>query len=297
MLFRSGKKARFANEDTSSEDDLNPPPAFSGLPTIACLCTTFAAYTANCPSKCIGLLVSADKHEHRVWAQLPQFLIPAHLVSLHDLINTYKDVLAKPSRESRLVLGLKLVSSVLQLNTTQWLTETWEAKDILFPEADPRVADKYHRYNILSRPFVHQNFSSSSSSTSSTGSSIDYPDFQHKPANQAKAVMGCNHSLYSLGIVLLEIWHWQTFSSLYASASGLSELLFSYHLSDTLFEEAGHEYAMAVRRCIRGFEMRETDLEHDSFRRKVYQDILGLLGDNLRRFSGCDNLEKIMGEG
>ena len=96
---------------------------------------------------------------------------------------------------------------------------------------------------------------------------------------------------------MLEIWHWQTFSSLYGlSESTLSELEFSCHLSNKLFKEAGHEYAMAVRGCIKGFEMLETDLEDDSFRCKVYQDVLGLLEENLRRFSRCDNIQKIMGE-
>lgn len=227
-----------------------------------------------------------------MWTVLQQIPKPMRFVSLADLIATHTNILDQPSRESRLVLGLKLMSSVLQLNTTQWLTETWEAKDILFPEVSLQVAGRCHQRNILSHPFVHQNFSSCI-----TAASDEYPNTQQQQARQAKSVMGCNYSLYALGIVLLEIWHWQTFSSLYnSSASRLSALEFSYHLSETLFEEAGYEYAMAVRRCIRGFEMRETDLENDSFRRKVYQDVLGLLEENLRRFSKCDDIQKIIGE-
>lgn len=296
--MKKNLRARFVGEDTSGEDDgANSLNTISDLPTIPCFCTTLATYTtihyAKPFSNCIGLLISTGKHKHRVWTLLQQFPTPARFVSLADLI-TCTNTLDQPSRESRLVLGLKLISSVLQLNTTHWLTEIWEAKDIFFPLADFHVPDQNHQRNILSRPCVHRNFSSSSSSTAAMD---DYPDSQRQLATQAKEVIGCNHSLYSLGIVLLEIWHWQTFSSLYnSSASGLSELGFSYHLSDTLFVEAGYEYAMAVRRCIRGFEMRETDLEHDSFRTKVYQDVLGLLWENLKRFSGCDNIEKIMGE-
>jgi len=291
------KKTRFADGDACGEDDDNiTPHAFSDLPTIPCFCTTLATYTAihipNPPPKCVGLLISTDKHEHRVWALLQQFPKPARFVSLADLITTYTTTLDKPSRASRLVLGLKLISSVLQLNSTQWLTEIWEAKDILFPEASLQVTDKYRLCNILSRPFVHRNFSSSGS----TAVSDEYSDSQQQE-RQAKSVMGCNPSLYSLGIVFLELWHWQTFSSLYKSSAGrLSELEFSYHLSEALFEEAGHEYAMAVRRCIRGFEMRETNFEDGSFRRKVYQDVLGLLEENLRTFSKCDNIQKIIGE-
>jgi len=289
------KKASFVDEDTSDEDDVaHLHQSLSDLPTIPCLCTTIATYTTihhtNTPMKCVGILTSTNKHEHRVWTLLQQFPKPARLVSLTDLITTYTNTLDQPSRENRLVLGLKLISSVLQLNATQWLTERWEAKDILFPEAD-LAADYQH--NILSRPFVHRNFNSNST----TAPIYDYPDPQHQPTNQAKAVIGYNQALYSLGVVLLEIWHWQTFSSLYnSSAKGRSEFEFSYYLSGRLSEEAGYEYAMAVRGCIRGFEMLQTDLEDDLFRRKVYQDVLGLLEDNLRKFSGSDNIQKIIGE-
>ena len=290
--IKKNLKARFADGSSSSDgddndDDVNSPHAFSNLPTILCFCTTI--HHPKTPQQCVGLLVSTGGHKHRVWTLLQQSLKPARLVSLVDLITTYTNVLDKPSRESRLVLGLKLISSILQLNTTQWLSEIWEAKDILFPNASLQVADKDHRRNILSRPFVHRSFGSTTAGDDNPG--------QQQRANQAKSVMGCNHSLYSLGIVLLEIWHWQTFSSLYnSSASKLSELEFSCQLSETLFEEAGHEYAKAVRGCIRGFEMRETDLENVSLKRKVYQDVLGLLWDNLRKFSGRDNIRKIIGE-
>ena len=205
-------------------------------------------------------------------------------VSLADLIATHTNILDQPSRESRLVLGLKLTSSVLQLGTTKWLNEVWEAKDILFPEVSQVPG---HRHNILSRPFVHRSFSNSGT----------IPTRSQQPTNVERAVTRCNDSLYSLGIIILEIWHWQTFSSLYnSSAHSLPVLEFSYHLSERLFEEAGYEYAMAVRRCIRGFEMQGTNLGDDSFRRKVYQDVLGLLEGALRSFSGCDNIQDIIGE-
>ena len=277
------KRARFSDDDGSGEDDgvNNIPlhvPTVKQVPTIPSFCTTLATNHPNTPPQCIGLLISKDKNEHLVWTPLrrisPQ---PARLVSLADLIATFvnKDT---PSRTNRLVLGLKLISSVLQLNSTQWLTEKWEARDILFPEADQ---------NILSHPFVHRNFKNYSAAP---------PDSQ-EPANQATKVIGCNQSLYSLGIVLLEVWHWQTFSSLHSSsASGLSEMLFAQELSEKLFEEAGEQYAMAVRRCIRGFEMKGTDLQEDSLRDKAYQGIFRPLEAHLRTFSGKD-FQKIITEG
>ena len=278
-------RMRFEDEDTSSEDDyINSSHTSIDLPTIQSVCTTLATYTTihqpNTPPKCVGRLISTEKQEYRVWTVPQQIPKPVRFVPLADLITTYTNILDKPTLQSRLVLGLKLISSVLQLNATQWLNERWEAKDILFP-----VAGEYHCANILSCPFVHRNFSGSSTES------------QQQPANLAKAVIGCNDSLYSLGIVLIEIWYWQTFSSLHnSSASGQSELVFSYQLTDKLFEDAGQEYAMAVRRCIRGLDMQGVDLENDLFRRRVYQDVLGVLEENVRKFSYSDNIQKIIGE-
>lgn len=189
-----------------------------------------------------------------------------------------------PSRKSRLILGLKLVSSVLQLNTTRWLTEVWEARDIYFPQADLKNSG----HHILSRPFVRQNFNTA-----------PYPDPLQQLQNQAGSVIGRNKSLYSLGIVLLEIWHWQTFSTLHSSSvSGQTqqEIFFAYELSEKLFDDAGERYSIAVQRCIRGLDIRGTDLEEDSFRKKVYQDIMGPLEANLKAFSGSDCIQDIIGE-
>ncbi|KAF8457012.1 hypothetical protein BGX38DRAFT_1161541 [Terfezia claveryi] len=192
------KRARFADEGKSGEDDdidVTDPHAFSDSPTIPCFCTTIATYkTIHRPPKCVGLLTSTDKHEYRVWTLSQHFPEPEHFVSLADLITTYTNILDQPNRTSRLVLGLTLLSSVLQLNTTQWLTEVWQAKDILFPEASSQATDRYHGHNILSRPFVHRHFSSSGS----TAASDEYPpDSQQQRANQAKTILGSNLSLYS----------------------------------------------------------------------------------------------------
>lgn len=81
-----------------------------------------------------------------------------------------------------------------------------------------------------------------------------------------------------------------------SSPIGHSELLFAYHLSEKLFEEAGYQHSIAIRRCIRGLDMPGIDLEQDLFRKKVYQDVLGPLEEDLKRFVECDNLKDIIGE-
>ena len=42
--------------------------------------------------------------------------------------------------------------------------------------------------------------------------------------------------------------------------------------------------------------MRETNLEKDILRNKVYQDVLGPLEDHLKKFSGSENIQEIIGE-
>ena len=70
---------------------------------------------------------------------------------------------------------------------------------------------------------------------------------------------------------------------------------FADQLSNKLFDHAGEQYGMAVQRCIRGLDIQGTDLEKDSFRTRVYQDIFGPLKDHLKLFAGGD-YDEIMGE-
>ena len=239
---------------------------------ILCLCT--AIRNARALHECLGVLVSTDNTKHRLW--IPERSECAHsshsatIVTLAEILR-----LPPPSIKERLKLGVKLASSVLQLHETQWLGERWSKQDIKFiTPAETRTLTS----PMIAAPFIHQNFVLQN--TPSLENSIE------------ASIVACNPSLYSLGIVLIELWHWKDLKCLQGSVSTDSgqdaerEHLAAFHLAKELYDEAGEKYGEAVRRCIQGLDTRETSLEKEEFKNKVYSEIVQPLEDNLEIFSG-----------
>ena len=243
---------------------------------ISCLCT--AIRDAGAFHECLGVLVSTDNKTHRLW--IPErpncihFSCSAKTVTLAEIL-----CLPPPSTKERLKLGVKLASSVMQLHKTQWLGEKWSKQDIRFIiPAETRTS----RSPMIGNPFLHQSF---------------VPPNAPLPESATQAsIVPCNQSLYSLGIVLVELWHWKDLQSLHAGVSaGLgtgqdldtrTEYFTASKLAKELHDEAGENYGEAVRRCIQGLDTRETSLEEEEFKNKVYSEIIRPLEENLEIFTG-----------
>jgi len=241
---------------------------------ISCLCTTIR--NAGALHECLGVLVSTDNKKHRLWTpERPEcihFLRSAKAVTLAEIL-----CLPPPSTKERLKLGVKLASSVMQLHKTQWLGERWSKQDIRFIiSAEPHTS----RSPMIENPFLHQSFVP--------------PNPPLENTIQA-SIVPCNQSLYSLGIVLIELWHWKDLQILQSASTGLgtgqdldarTEYFTASQLAKELHDEAGENYGEAVRRCIQGLDTRETSLEKEEFKNRVYSEIIRPLEENLEIFSG-----------
>jgi len=244
---------------------------------IQCLCTSICNATEA--DACLGVLVSRDDRKHRVW-------IPRRLcVTANCKFLTLAEMLSlphEPLKLERLKLGVKLASSVMQLHTTEWLGESWSKEDIKFflqLELDER------RKSVIDYPFLHQNFLQPNTADSPSQDAVE------------ASLIPCNQRLYSLGIVLIELWHWKGFECLRRVAlpgpgitdngdgSG-NEYFAALRLAKQLYQDAGASYGEAVRRCIQGLDTSETSLENDEFKDKVYSEIVRPLETNLETFSG-----------
>ena len=136
---------------------------------------------------------------------------------------------------------------------------------------------------MIGNPFLQQDF---------------VPPNTPPPENpiQAASIVPYNLSLYSLGIVLIELWYWKDLRFLKGSLSTGSgtdqdaqiEFFTAFQFAKDLHDEAGERYGEAVRRCIQGLDTRETCLEKEGFKNKVYSDIVRLLEENLEIFSNAD---------
>ena len=197
-------------------------------------------------------------------------LTSARVVSLAELMS-----LPEPPRRERLKLGMRLASSVLQLHRTEWLQERWGKQDIYLVQGGPSQS----RSPSLETPVVCQAFAS------------------EPPVPEVSAeshIIRCNLSLFSLGIVLIELWFWRSVESFEADepqaycgpwgTSDTARYVTSQRLIDKLYGDAGDNYGDTVRRCIIGLDHKETQLENDGFKNEVYLKVLQPLEKHLELF-------------
>ncbi|KAK3402330.1 prion-inhibition and propagation-domain-containing protein [Sordaria brevicollis] len=144
------------------------------------------------------------------------------LVSLYDLlgIDAYK-----PSISQRLDLALKLCSTVLNLHAVNWLHKGVLSANVLLPLDSPSMYDepgendmrrlmRYSYWRELREPLLSGFEYSRPENSQTTARSLDTAwDLYRWPSIQREHPTEQNwrktYDLYSLGLMLLEIGHWQ----------------------------------------------------------------------------------------
>jgi hypothetical protein len=161
-------------------------------PEISNLC---AVITGPASKAWLGRIANPKGQQHRIRAMDHQKRLPAF-----ETIETVSlgDVLADENfgEEQRLQLALKLASSVMQLHTTDWLTDYWSKSDIAFLRSSYGVID-------FDNPLIGRTFGN----TSYTMTTMS----QNLPRPMLHASIPC---LFSLGIVLLELRYRTLFEDL-----------------------------------------------------------------------------------
>jgi len=223
-------------------------------------------------NQCAGVLVDQKSRSHRVWEPSCPSVgsQPTGSVSLHSLIS---GTVASPTKKDRLLLGVKLASSSLELHNTEWLNERWGADDVIFPLKPSNTKEP-----IFGRPLVRRNFASSPPA----------PSVQELERSRI-VWYGRNKTLFSLGVVLLELWFWKNLDELDddtrgADAADVNDLreCVPEGLIEKLYNDAPQGYCDVVRRCTIGFDHWYTDLEMDDFKKKVYEQVVYPLEENLK---------------
>jgi hypothetical protein len=194
----------------------------------------------------------------------------------------------------RLRLGVVLASAALQLHDSIWLNENWGKQDIFFlqtPVEDFTVdgVPVKVRKPILQRPLVRYKFSPSLKSQHGNDTALG-------KSQSTVSIIWYNKCLFSLGLVLLELWFGQRFEDICASKSLVcqdenTKYASAFTLIKTVPEEAGRMYESAVRRCIKGIDHPESNLENGRYKNQVHEQILRELEDNLTAFDSEKNEE------
>jgi hypothetical protein len=234
-------------------------PSPTELQEIEDLCGAIRQRTREIP--CLGVLIDQEANKHRV--SLRDGNLPPSpslkIVSLKKLLSQA----LKIAKRDRLILGVKLASSVLQLHKTPWLKEVWSKTDIFFVQNDEQSSTI-----IITKPFVSKAFQSPVCKMSARVSIDPY-------TNQAPDVR--NPTIFSLGIILIELWFGQALETLRIpedlgannTPNQFTDFATARRLTEEIYNEAGEWYGDAVRRCIYcEFDQRNTNLEAEGMKRR-----------------------------
>ncbi|KAH0559169.1 hypothetical protein GP486_004293 [Trichoglossum hirsutum] len=183
-------------------------------------------------------------------------------------------------RRTRLSIAVVLANSLLQLHTGPWLAEKWGKRDIYFFQSSDGTIQTSH-------PFLLYNFKSNNH-TSSSERNPPKLDLGQSPSR------GCNSSLLSLGILILELWFNQTIESRpfrknFLGPDGRENEYTDFNTAqkwqEQAMEEAGLDLHNLTRRCIYcAFGAVSQDLGDDELRGAVYGEVVQPLERLLGRF-------------
>jgi hypothetical protein len=234
---------------------------------------------------CLGILDSGSTR-YGLWPPAsPSCCYTRETNSLEELF-----VHENLDKRDRLRLGVQLASSVMQLHGTGWLNESWGKRDIYFFCEERRASGTQYTVPIVNKPFLRRTFDPTSRSSSLQ---LVMPTAVKSPLVQY------DRSLFSLGIVLVELWFGKRLEDLLeyrktAKTHGTSDKdCVEYHTANQLIpriqSEEGELYGDAVRRCIRGLDCTATSLEEAELKNKAHAEVVFQLE---RHWKAYDDREK-----
>ena len=203
---------------------------------------------------CLGYLVDALQRKHVIYPLLPSNNCSQQqwaAYSLHEILTSQTSTNRRLTQLNKLQIAVDLSSSVLQLYETPWLDESWGEDDVYFIQRPGAPSASLYEH-----PYVYRKFSSSAQHTHSI------------QARRTKIRVIRNQTLYTLGILLIEVWYGKSIQELQTASDldcqgtpGVSWCTAEHLVENDLEFEAGKRYSDAVRRCIRcDFNQKDVDL-------------------------------------
>ncbi|KAF9894920.1 hypothetical protein FE257_004542 [Aspergillus nanangensis] len=266
-VHKSQKKVGFCLNNFDSQSP-HPNPSYQ---EILDLCAIVSA--SRNPTDWFGAVTNRKGKQHRIRAVDQGRAISVELtrpqtISLSELLRQ-----KTLRREYGSRLGLKLASSVMQFHTTEWLSDHWSADDIFFVQSTDTGAN-------LEYPLVKRSFGSQDGSVS-----------VHTLSLSPSQVVPC---LFSLAIVLIELWYCQPFKELKNETENAMDLQYSQLMAANRLVrgmDAGPLYNGAVRFAL---DCSCESLADDRFRDEVEQKVILPLEETLKFYCGKEAIEECL---
>lgn len=229
---------------------------------------------------CLGYLIDSVQRRHGIFP-ITNNLRQGTTYSLQDILTSQIANSPRLTQLAKLKIAVNLSSSVLQLYKTPWLSDNWGEQDVYFVDRNGALDPSIYEF-----PYVARDLSSAVATPASQ-------------TQQQKHRIIRNQTLYTLGILLIELWYGQPIAKLQIAADldsrgtpGPAWCTAERIVETELEYEAGKRYADAVRRCIWcDFDrnMKDMSLGAESFQQAVFLGVLLPLERTLRDFVGNGN--------
>ena len=176
------------------------------------------------------------------------------------------------SRQRRFGMAVHIVSALLQIHTSPWLSNRWSKDQLLF------LVDAHDLYSDY--PYVAQNFTPDAPTTN---------QFFHSPPSTAEE--DTRASLFTIGVILLELIFGHnieacSFRHVYYGSNNQpndqTNISTARKWSQKVLGECGADIADAVRRCLDCSFGPRPDLKDSRFRQAVYDGVIRPLADRLK---------------
>jgi hypothetical protein len=207
-----------------------------------------------------------DKHQQHSWSSL----------SLRQILSGQASIGQPLTRYDKLQTAVQIASSILQLYNTPWLDEKWTKDDVHFvkkPSSEARALYKH--------PYVKRDFSANCNNTATQ-------------AQQTKSRLIRNQTLFTLGVLLIEIWYGKPIGKLHttddldcANTPGPDWCAADRLVRHELEYEAGKTYKEAVRRCLQcDFNSPDGNLNDQELQKAVFEGVVLPLETTFKQFKG-----------
>lgn len=211
---------------------------------------------------CLGFLQKTEAFIHYVYP-VPRSAPGHRRNSLHDVLLLVKSCQDFIPVEDKLRLAMVLAMTVLQFHATPWLPTNWRSKDVLFFAFKDVLAE-----DSLRTPYLE--------------ASLAEARIAFSNATQGPLCFAPNRTLFSLGVMLLELGFDAPLSSL-QQASDLkdgqetpySEFLAASRLKKIVGTRLGARYERLVTKCLHcDFGLGSSELDSPELQNAFFHDVV-----------------------
>jgi hypothetical protein len=251
---------------------------------VACVCSHFrskmSSQAAYQKEHCFGYLQSPCRSRYLYFGPSTpgRVRLSSSVGTSTEEVTALKAIIEQP-QPTRLQLlhqyqlALRIARSVLQFHNTAWLPPVWRSEDLAIVGSN--ISDQSLGTLHLSTRFE------TATNPNNTQTSVDVTTSTTTTTSNPSTIDACckklgpgvyNDTLFCLGIVLLEIAHWQTFEQM---RQGDPDEFYAAHRIVRGPPPLGTKYRKIVERCLRcDFGAKSEDLEDVELQHAVWSKVV-----------------------